>query len=71
MRWSVCRSFYRPTRNYMFQIYKCIKSFRDIDAGSIWFARENHYKFKKLGADTYRFITPPELKTYFIKLKEI
>lgn len=59
----------------MLEIYKCIKSYQDVQIGTYWVARLNHFVFQKIESPsgiekTYKHISPYELKTYFIKLKE-
>ena len=59
----------------MLEIYKCVESYGDIQVGTYWVARTNHFVFQKIEYPSgiekvYKHISPYELKKYFIKLKE-
>lgn len=59
----------------MLKIYKCIKSYDDVQIGTYWVTRPNHFMFQKIDCPsgitkTYKYITPNQLTKYFIQLKE-
>lgn len=53
-------------------IYKCIKSYKDIEAGSFWKAKSNHYMFYEIGGQNRtRYLTPFILEKYFEEVKNL
>lgn len=53
-------------------IYKCIKQYNDIEVGSFWKAKSNHYMFYEMsGRNRARYLTPFILEKYFEEVKNL
>lgn len=53
-------------------LYRCIKSFNNIKAGTMWEAKPNHYMFKQVGTkDRYCYLPPYLLEKYFREVKTL
>lgn len=50
-------------------IYECIKQYNDIEPGTCWVARLNHYMFREVNGERFRYLTPYVLEKFF-KRKE-
>lgn len=53
----------------MYQFYICVRPYKNIRPGTCWYSRPYHYMFRQMGYDEYQYITPYELKKYFIEVK--